>query len=168
MKGLKMIFLVPLGLALLTHLSFAQQKMWVTSDKATLKADKTASAATLATLSNGSEVTVVSSADRWYRVRTASGKEGWIYGGRLSSAPPATGGQSDNLFADMGGSKISAGEADTARSIRGLSRETEQYAKRRRTPEAYQKALDQVLALSVGEKQVEKFLERGKIGEYAQ
>jgi hypothetical protein len=101
-------------------------------------------------------------------VRTAAGKEGWIYRGKVSDVPPQKETQdTGNLFTAMQGSNISADEAQTSRSIRGLSKETEQYAKQRGTPEAYQKALDQVLAMKVTSKEIEVFLRNGKIGEYA-
>jgi len=67
----------------------------------------------------------------------------------------------------MQSSSISADEAQTSRSIRGLSKETEQYAQQRGTPEVYKKALDQVLAIRITDKEVAVFLKEGKIGEYA-
>ena len=48
-----------------------------------------------------------------------------------------------------------------------MSKETEQYAQKRGTPEVYKKALDQVLAIRISEKEVDVFLKDGKIGEYA-
>ncbi|HIJ20402.1 MAG TPA: SH3 domain-containing protein, partial [Deltaproteobacteria bacterium] len=64
-------------------------------------------------------------------------------------------------------SNIKADEASTGRSIRGLSEETEEYAKNKKTPQATKQALDQVLALQVSEKELQDFLKKGKIGEYA-
>ncbi len=92
-----------------------------------------------------------------------------MYRGRLSEAPPQkeAEGETDDLFASLGGSKIEAQEADTGRSIRGLSSETEQYAKLRGTPITYERALDRVLAMGVTEKELDTFLKQGQIGEYA-
>ena len=91
-----------------------------------------------------------------------------MYRGKLSDAPPAKETEeSGNLFSSMQASSISADEAQTSRSIRGLSKETEQYAKQRKTPEAYQRALDQVLAIRITDKEVDVFLKQGKIGEFA-
>jgi uncharacterized protein YgiM (DUF1202 family) len=149
-------------------LSFAGGTMWVTSENAKLKSHPKASSQTLSTLAVGVKVSVLESADRWYRIRTASGKEGWMYRGRLSDAAPAKETEdSGNLFSSMQSSSISADEAQTSRSIRGLSKETEQYAKQRKTPEVYKKALDQVLAVRITDKEVDIFLKEGKIGEYA-
>ena len=148
--------------------AFAGGAMWVSSDNARLKSEPSASSTTLSTVPVGAKVSVLQSKDRWYRVGTASGENGWMYRGKLSDAPPAKETESsDNLFSSMQVGSISADEAQTSRSIRGLSKETEQYAKKRGTPEVYKKALDQVLAIRITEKEVDVFLKDGKIGEYA-
>lgn len=169
MKRLNLIWIIVVCLGFSFSVVFAQNKMWVTSGQAKLKTDKNASSKTIATLPMGTEVTVLASEKKWYRVRAASGEEGWMYQGLLSKSPPEQKAQNEteNLFSALPGSGIKADKADTSRSIRGLSSETEEYAKNRRTPETYKKALDQVLALSVSEHEVEDFLSKGKIGEYA-
>ncbi|EFK11717.1 conserved hypothetical protein [delta proteobacterium NaphS2] len=91
-----------------------------------------------------------------------------MYRGKLSDTPPSNETESsDNLFSSMQSSRISADEAQTSRSIRGLSKETEQYAKQRGTPEVYKKALDEVLAIRITNNQVDLFLKSGRVGEYA-
>ena len=148
----------------------AQEKLWVSSDQAKLKADKSASSETLETLPMGAEVTVITQEDRWYEIQASSGKQGWIYRGKLSDSPPAeeTQKESEGLFAFMPGSNIEVDQATTDRSIRGLSNETEQYAQNRQTPETYKKALDNVLAMNISERELEEFLKSGKIGEYSE
>jgi len=148
----------------------AQEKLWVSSGNAKLKADKKASSETVESISLGEEVSVIERNGRWYRIKIPSGKEGWMYRGKLSDSEPSVEvkKESDDLFAYMPGSSIEAGKADTARSIRGLSDETEQYAKKRKAPEKLKKALDSVLAYNVSEKDLEDFLQKGKIGEYAE
>lgn len=148
--------------------AFAGGAMWVTSNKARLKSKPKASSTTLATIPVGDKVSILESEKRWYRIRTSSGKKGWMYRGKLSDTPPAKeADESDNLFGSMQASSISADEAQTSRSIRGLSKETKQYAEKRKTPEVYQKALDQVLAIRITQREVDVFLKAGKIGEYA-
>lgn len=147
---------------------FAGGALWVTSDKARLKSKPKASSTTLSTIPVGDKVSVLESEKRWYRIRTSSGKEGWMYRGKLSETPPANETEEgDNLFSSMQASSINADEAQTSRSIRGLSKETEQYAQQRGTPEVYKKALDQILAIRITDKEVDVFLKAGKIGEYA-
>ncbi len=163
-------FLALLILCLLIRTALAQDILWVASEQAELKSENMASSETIATVSIGTEVTVLSTEGRWHKIHIPSGQEGWMYRGRLSETPPPKESKDEtgNLFAAIGGSKIQANEAVTARSIRGLSRETEQYARLRGTPAAYGKALDRVFAMSVTEKELQAFLEAGKIGEYAQ
>ncbi|MDB9823033.1 SH3 domain-containing protein [Deltaproteobacteria bacterium] len=169
---MRRIILTSISLVLLFSVSMvlAQDKLWVSSDSAKLKTDKSASSETIDTLSIGIEVTVLASEGKWYNVLDPSGKQGWIYRGKLSDSPPAeeVKKESEDLFAFLPGSNIEADEADSARSIRGLSSETEQYAKNKQTPAAYQEALDRVLAMSIGEVELEEFLKTGKIGEYSE
>ena len=164
------LFTVFAAVLCFSHVSaFAGGTMWVTSDKARLKAKPSASSTTVSTVPVGVKVSVLESEKRWYRVRTSSGEKGWMYRGKLSDTPPAKEtAESDNLFGSMQASSISADEAQTSRSIRGLSKETEQYAQKRGTPEVYKKALDQVLAIHITDKELDVFLKAGKIGEYAQ
>ena len=148
--------------------AFARESQWVASEGAKLKKDHAASSETIATLPIGTEVTVLNSEKSWRHIRTPSEQEGWIYRGRLSDSPPEKEAEgTENLFGSLTGSGISADEADTGRSIRGLSTETEEYAKKTGTPVSYQKALDRVLAMRISEKELVVFLRKGKIGEYA-
>ena len=121
--------------------AFAGGTMWVASEGAKFKSAPKASSTTVATLAIGTKVSVLETENRWYRIRAASGKEGWMYRGKLSDTPPFKGNdESDNLFSAMQSSNISADEVQTSRSIRGLSKETEQYAEQRGTPEVYKKS----------------------------
>ena len=146
------------------------EKRWVTSEGTALKADTSVSAATIADLAVGAELTLLESGGRWLKVSTADGKEGWVYAGRVSDAPPAaevTG--EGGLFGDsLEQSQINTAKADSARSVRGLSPEVAQYAKQRGTPENLKKELDKILARKVTDKEIKAFLKEGKIGEYAQ
>ena len=161
---ISMVFILSLSMAI------AQEKLWVSSTQAKLKAENSASSETIDTLAMGAEVSVLSLEGKWYRVLDPSDMEGWIYRGSLSDSPPAEEVQkeSEDLFAFLPGSNIEANEANSARSIRGLSNETEQYAQNRQTPAAYQEALDRVLAMSVSQGELEGFLKSGKLGEYSE
>ena len=149
--------------------ALAAETLWVTSDNAQLKKDATASSETIATVPIGVEVKVLNTEKRWRQIQLPSGKKGWMYRGRLSDTAPekAPEGGSGDLFGALAGNNIKADEASTGRSIRGLSEETEQYAKLKKTSPAAKKALDQVLAMKISEKELQNFLKQGKIGEYA-
>jgi hypothetical protein len=152
-------------------LAMAEEKRWVSSEGTSLKAEASATSDTVADVLVGTEVTVVESGGRWLKVKTAAGKEGWVYAGRVSDTSPAgevTGGDGGIFGASMQKSQIQTAKADSARSIRGLSPDAAKYAKDKGTPEATKKALDAVLARKVSPKELKAFLKEGKIGEYAQ
>jgi len=155
-----------------TQAMAAQQRVYVTAAGAKLQSGNQASAKTLATLPIGAALTVLATDAKWYQVSTADGKKGWIYRGKVSTTPPASGktGQGSgagSLIGSIGGSGISAGAADTSRSIRGLSPEAQEYAKKTGTPEACRRALDQALGMQMRNEDLDRFLMEGQIGEYA-
>ena len=164
-------FFAVLALLLIASTAMAAEKRWVSSEGTTLKSDASASSDTVADVPVGTEVSVVDSGGRWLKVRTVAGKEGWVYAGRVSDTPPAgeVSGSEGGLFGEtMQQSQINTAKADSARSIRGLSPETTQYAKSRGTPEVVKKSLDIVLLRKVSPRELKVFLQEGKIGEYAQ
>ncbi len=150
--------------------ALAQEKMWVSSDTAKLKAGKTSSSETIATLPFGKELHVIAHEKRWYKVFTSSGETGWIYRGKVSNTEPEKDEDDgeDSFFDDLPGTSIQADASDSSRSIRGLSPEANEYANSTKTPEKYKRALDNTMAITTDKKEVEVFLKKGKIGEYAQ
>ncbi len=159
------------ALLLTASLALAAEKRWVSSEGTTLKTEASATSDFVADLLVGTEVAVVESGGRWLKVRTGVGKEGWVYAGRVSETPPAAevAGGDDPLFgANLQKSQINTAKADSARSIRGLSPDTEKYAKNHGTPELYKRSLDGILARKVTAQELRAFLKEGKIGEFAQ
>lgn len=158
-----LLLLVPAALV------WAAEVRWINSGETALKAESKVTAATVTTLPIGAEVTVLETAGRWQKVRAAGGAVGWVYAGRLADTKPVAevAGQDGMLFGTMQESNIQTAKADSARSIRGLSPETEQYAKERGTPVEYRKALDQILGYRVSKEELTAFLQKGQIGEYA-
>ena len=162
---------VAFALLLIAATAMAEEKRWVSSEGTTLKSEASATSDNVADVKVGTAVTVVESGGRWLKVRTAAGKEGWVYAGRVSETPPASevaGGDGGIFGGSMQKSQINTAKADSARSIRGLSPEAAKYAKDRGTPEVYKKSLDIVLARKVSANELKAFLKEGKIGEYAQ
>jgi SH3-like domain-containing protein len=177
MKKLSVIGIVTMILFLLQgSAATAGTKVWVSSANAVLKADKSASSKSVENLAVGAELSVVGTDQKWIRVKTASGKEGWIYRGKVSDVKPkgsasqkkGDGGGIGGLLGAMTGSGISAKAADSSRSIRGLSPEAEEYAKQTGKPQEFRSALDSVLDLKIPDREIESFLKQGKIGEYAE
>ncbi|OIO01915.1 MAG: hypothetical protein AUJ49_07030 [Desulfovibrionaceae bacterium CG1_02_65_16] len=157
------------GTMLLATPALAQETLYVASEGAKLKADKTASSDTIAELPVGTQLSVLGQEDSWYKV-SAGGRSGWIYRGKVAASPPEASRQGgDNLFGGGGSSAIMVSEADSARSVRGLTEEQAAKAGNRpvRSEAEYKQALDGVLAEKVGKKELEGFLKAGHIGEYA-
>ena len=164
------IIAAALLIALASVSALAGEKRWVVSEGTTLKSQASVSSENVANLPVGSELSILEDAGRWLKVRSANGREGWVYAGRVSDTQPVAevSGGEGGLFGDtMQKSTIGVAKSDSARSIRGLSPEVTQYAKQRGTPEEYRKALDKILARSVSSKDIKAFLRDGKIGEYA-
>lgn len=143
---------------------------WVVGSGTALKSEAAATSADIVPLEVGAQVQVLENAGRWLKVKTAGKETGWVFAGRLSTQPPvAEVAAGEGLFAATSQqSQIEIAQADSARSVRGLSAETESYAKERGTPQEYRKALDQILARQVSKEDVTAFMRSGKLGEYAQ
>ncbi len=150
--------------------AFAQSSLFVASEGTRLMEKDSITSDILAEVPLGTEVTILEAKERWYRVTTPDGETGWIYRGRLAESPPADEvlAESEDLFAGMDDSStIEASKADTARSIRGLSPETETYAENQNTPAEYRKALEKVLKTEIKTGEIDSFLKQGHIGPYA-
>jgi len=170
MKNISFL-MVALLLAFTCSTVLAEEKRWVASEGTTLKKEASVSAADLAPLAVGAELSVVESGGRWLKVTTADGRVGWVYAGRVIAEPPAAevgGGEGGIFGGTLQGSQITTAKADSARSIRGLSPEASQYAKLRGTPEAFKKELDRILSRKVVARDLKAFLRQGRIGEYAE
>lgn len=153
-----------------TSPSTAAEIRWVVGAGTTLKAEAVANSADILPLAVGAEVQVLENAGRWLKVQSASKERGWVFAGRLSATPPVTEVTAgEGLFAAAAQqSQVEIAQADSARSVRGLSAETESYAKERGTPLEYRQALDRILARQVSKGEITSFMRAGKLGEYAQ
>ena len=149
----------------------AGEKRWIAPNGAKLKAEKSASSETIAMLTGGAEVAVISSEKRWFQVSESSGKTGWVYGGKLLNDPPGDTDPDAELIGDLVDSGIALDASDTARSIRGKSKSPTHFgqgALKTGTEKKYRDALETVMSFYVGDREIDEFLKAGKIGEYAQ
>ncbi len=156
----------------------AVKNLWISSNNAKLKAAPKSSADTVVKLPIGTKLMVEGKQKRWYKVNTEDGRSGWIYRGKVSKLKPefrpasedsaAQDNSLGNMLAGLTGSSIQADSADSARSIRGLSPDTEEYARQTGTPLEIRQALDRVLATPATQNEVERFLQSARIGEYAE
>lgn len=174
MKPITVRLFMTLVILSLAALAFANvQKVWVTSEDATLQSERSISSETIAEIKRGTELTVSAFENRWYKVTAPDGKTGWIFRGKVSTEPPPdAGGESGSggiggLLGGVTGSTIEADAANSSRSIRGLSPEAQEYAQQTGTPAESQAALDMVLSSKLDKTDIDLFLKEGKIGEYA-
>jgi uncharacterized protein YgiM (DUF1202 family) len=174
MKSLSVRLIITIFILSMAAVAFADiQKVWVSSEDATLQAERSLSSETVAEVRRGTELTVLTFENRWYHVTAPDGKTGWIFRGKVSSEPVAGidedsgSGGIGGLLGGLTGSTIEAQSADSSRSIRGLSPEAEEYARQTGTPAESQAALDMVLSQTVDKTEIDQFLKEGKIGEYA-
>lgn len=165
------------GLFFLVLFAFSQaaagEKVWVSSYDAKLKAEKSASSETVATLPLGTELLVISFDDRWYHVSTADGKKGFLYRGRVSFEPPAAAqgkvGEDPlgKLLSGVTESDIKGDNADTSRSIRPLTVEKQKKGESG-NEQVLQDELNHLLSRRITSTQIDRFLQEGKVGEYGE
>lgn len=149
-----------LGLVLCAAgLAWAQERLVVVSEGAKLRADRTALSESLARLALGEEVRILAAEGAWYKVETKKKLVGFVYRGHLAeSGPAAVQDKAGSLFGTLEGSLILAEAADTSRATR--SAVGQGYAKN-------ELHLNRVLDLSVSEAELEDFLRKGGVGEFA-
>ncbi|MCP4693804.1 MAG: SH3 domain-containing protein [Desulfobacterales bacterium] len=151
-----------------------RETVWVSSDGAALKKERKASSDTITELPVGTALAVIEYKKRWYQVAAPDDLVGWIYRGKISKEPleaDESSGEDDGsaeLLGAITGSDIESDGTDTARSVRGLSPEAEEYAKKAGTPRECRSALDQVLAYKTTDDEIRRLLKNAKIGEYAE
>lgn len=175
-KAIVTVFLTfVLGIALFSSMVIVEsaaadtEKVWVRSSDASLKSDRKASSDTVAVLPFGSKLDVLAYENKWYKVATKDGEEGWIYRGKVSKEPvESSESGEEGLLGDLAASSISADAADSSRSMRGLSPEAKAYAETTGTSEKFQEALDQTLSRKINPGEISEFLKNGQIGEFAQ
>lgn len=131
-------------------------------------ADKSPMSKVVATLSMGDAVKVLKKDGRAYRVELVNKKTGWVFKFKLSAKKPSGGGSSGSLFAGLsGGSSISAREARSGGSIRGLKRTSDEYVKTKKIDPAHMKSVETMEQRIIPPKKLTRFKQRGKLGEFS-
>jgi hypothetical protein len=157
------------GTAFVAH---AATLLYVTSEFAELKSAGSSSSTTLMELERGTALSLIGEEGRWVEVATEDSQIGWVYRGKVSEEEPKMESFDEEeglggLLGDLSGSDIRADAADSSRSIRGLSPETQAYANAAGTPQQSRDALDGLLSRKTSDDEIKMFLQKGKVGEYA-
>jgi len=140
--------------------------LYAKQDGVKVTAEKSPTSAVVTTLALGDPVTVLSESGRLAKVKTSSGKTGWVFTFRLSSTQPsATSGS--GLSGLTGRRQIAARESRAGGSIRGLKESTEQYAKDKQIKQEHRDAVDRMEAFSVTTNEFTQFKKAGKLGEFS-
>ena len=141
--------------------------MYVRAKTAQLRAGKTSLDKVTADLRYGDELEILRKDGNWVEVKTGSGQRGWIFSNKLSSTKP-TGGDSELASLGKGYRQKEASSVTASAGSRGLDTVSEGYAKQAGITKDVRDSVDRMAAYSISDQEVEEFLRKGRLGEYAQ
>jgi len=141
--------------------------LYAKQDGVKVNAEKSPTSAVIATLALGDAVTVLTEEGRLAKVKTSTGKTGWVFKFRLSEEKPSSGGGGLGLSGLTGRKTIAARESRAGGSIRGLKESTEQYAKDKQIKQEHRDAVDRMEAFSLKPDEILEFKKAGHLGEFS-
>jgi uncharacterized protein YgiM (DUF1202 family) len=162
---------VRIVIPVLILLSVAASAVWaetvfVQAKTAQLRAGKTSLDPVVANVRYGEALQVRKSEGKWMEVETPAGTTGWIFANKTTTVKPS--GNEDEL-SRLGRSVRGRDASDTTASAgaRGLDKVSEEYAKRSRISQRDRDTIDRMTAYKLSDQEVEDFLKKGELGEYA-
>ena len=164
------IFILVMGLAVADWIyadpAFAET-VYVQAKTAQLRAGKTSLDKVTADVRYTDALEVLRRDGSWVEVKTASGQRGWIFANKLSDTKPAG---SDGELASLGKAfrQKEASTVTASAGSRGLDTVSEGYAKQAGITKDVQDSVDRMAAYRVSDQEIEEFLRKGRLGEYAQ
>ncbi|HBP90494.1 MAG TPA: SH3 domain-containing protein [Nitrospirales bacterium] len=141
--------------------------LYAKQDDVKVTAEKSPTSAVITTLALGDAVTVLSEEGRLAKVKTGTGKIGWVFKFRLAEEKPSTGGGGLGLSGLTGRKTIAARESRAGGSIRGLKESTEQYAETKNIKQEHRDAVDRMDAFSIAPDELMEFKKSGNLGEFS-
>ena len=141
--------------------------LYAKQDGVKVNAEKSPTSAVIATLALGDAVTVLTEEGRLAKVKTSTGKTGWVFKFRLSEEKPSSSGGGLGLSGLTGRKTIAARESRAGGSIRGLKESTEQYAKDKQISQEHRDAVDRMEAFSLAPNDLMEFKKSGHLGEFS-
>ncbi len=154
-----------LGILLLPSPSLAATQ-YAKQDGVKVTAEKSPTSTLVETLKLGDAVSILSEEGRLAKVKTATGKTGWVFKFRLTEDQPSAGG-GGGLSGLTGRKTIAARESRAGGSIRGLKESTEQYAKDKQIKQEHRDAVDRMEAFSLSPDELMRFKKAGNLGEFS-
>jgi uncharacterized protein YgiM (DUF1202 family) len=140
--------------------------LYAKKDDVKVTAEKSPTSSVVTTLALGDAVTVLAEEGRLVKVKTATGKTGWVFKFRLAEDKPSSGGGL-GLSGLTGRKTIAARESRAGGSIRGLKESTEQYAKAKNIKQEHRDAVDRMEAFSIPPDALMQFKKAGNLGEFS-
>lgn len=140
--------------------------MYAKKNGVTVTAEKSPMSDVMATLKRGDSVEVLSESGRHAKVRTRSGKVGWVFKFKLSKEKISGSGGGDALSALTGESRIEAKETRAGGSIRGLEEASEAYSENKRIDPAHKHSVERMEQLVIPRDELLEFQQKGEIGEF--
>jgi uncharacterized protein YgiM (DUF1202 family) len=142
------------------------ETVFVQAKTAQLRAGKTSLDPVVANVKYGEALQVRKTEGKWMEVETGSGTTGWIFSNKTSTVKPS--GSEDDL-SRLGRSfrGKEASDATASAGARGLDKVSEEYAKRSGISQRDRDTVDRMTAYKITDQEVEDFLKKGELGEYA-
>ncbi len=144
----------------------AETARWVKTPGTKIRLAKGGNAHVITKLDRGVPVEVLAEDGKWLQVRLPDGRKGWVLRFKLTDKKPEEDwgvlSSMDSLFEEP-----TAEEASTSASIRGLSKVSEDHARRQKTKPGHIRAISEMEKFTIRENEIEEFLKEGKLGEYA-
>ena len=142
------------------------QTMYINKDGVNVTEEQSPMSRVVETLRTGDQVRVVEKGVRHYKIRTASGKTGWVFKFKLSDKEVG-GGDGDALSSLTGETRVAAREARTGGSIRGLKETSDRYAETKQFDPANKDAVQRMEDRTISRKDLLKFQREGSVGEFS-
>ena len=142
------------------------ETVFVQAKTAQLRAGKTSLDPVVANVKYGEALEVRKTEGKWMEVQTGSGITGWIFSNKTTTVKPS--GSEDEL-SKLGRSfrGKEASDATASAGARGLDKVSEEYAKRSGISQRDRDTVDRITAYKITDQEVEDFLKKGELGEYA-
>jgi uncharacterized protein YgiM (DUF1202 family) len=144
------------------------ETVFVQAKTAKLRSGKTSLDKVVADLKYGEALEVVKTEGTWTEVRTRSGVTGWIFASKTTTVKPSgSGGDDDLAKAGRLFKGKEASDATASAGARGLTEVSKEYAKRSGISKRDRDMVDHMTDLKITDQEVEDFLKKGELGEYA-
>ncbi len=142
------------------------ETVFVQARAAQLRAGKTSLDPVVANVKYGEALQVRRTEGKWMEVETGGGLTGWIFANKTTTAKPS-GGEDDLAKLGRGFRGKEASDATASAGARGLDEVSAEYAKRSGISQRDRDSVDRMAAYKITDQEVEEFLKKGELGEYA-